>query len=1066
MPDTPEQIVTRYLDRLAEIRSTGGATNEKSYYSALERLLNDVGAVLRPQVICNGQLRNQGAGHPDFGLYSRQQCRRGQPREGQGEIPERGVIEVKGLNDKTWQTAATPQVTTYFDRYRLVLVTNYRDFRLIGEDHAGRPAQREFFSLAPDATIFWAAARRPHELVAVQAARFVEFLRRVLLNAAPLIRPEDVAWFLASYARDALEIVQLRDAPALNPLREALETALGIHFEGEEGDHFFKSTLVQTLFYGLFSGWVVWAHQGNRPPFDWRTAGWALSVPMIRTLFSEIVNPVRLRPLGLTEVLDNTAHALDRIDRDAFFSVFDTGAAVQHFYEPFLQAFDPQLRKSLGVWYTPPEIVHYMVERVDRALRSELGVADGLADPNVFVLDPCCGTGAFIVHVLRRIERTLRERGDDALIGEDLKIAAQNRIFGFELLSAPFVIAHWQVGNLLAEVGAPLDAAGGERPAVYLTNALTGWEPPQGPRAQLPLFPELAVERDAAERVKQNVPILVVLGNPPYNAFAGTSPEEEEGLVEAYKEGLSTVWKVRKYNLDDLYVRFLRIGERRITATGRGIVCYISNYSYIDDPSFVVARQRLSGEFDSIWIDCLNGDSRETGKLTPDGRPDPSIFSTPLNREGIRLGTAIGLFVRQQPHDDEAAPRAYYRDFWGTRKREELLESLDRTDVAQNYVPATPTADNRFSFRPSNTSAAYRSWPKVTELCAEEPVSGLQEMRRGRLMAIERDALAQRMTAYFNPAVPWEDAVAERLGPVEDAGGFDAAAVRRRVLSAPERFDPNAIRRYALLPMDNRLAYWTTISGIWNRPRPELVGWIDGRTRIFVTRMNAERPNENAPAFVTRALPDYHLLRPNVVAMPMHLKGAGGAPTDLLSASVAGRIRANLSSNVRTYLANLRLPNPDEDLASGELVWLHALAICYSPAYLSENEDGVKRDFPRIPLPSDVTLLRNSARLGGRLADLLDPDVEVNGVTRGTILPFLRTMGSLTRASRERGAVNLEMTLGWGYAGHDGVIMPGGGRMEVRAEWPARGELESAIRAAMPSVADPFARLGFRSMSI
>jgi hypothetical protein len=621
MQDSPEQIVTRYLARLAEIRSTGGATNETSYYAALERLLNDIGASLRPHVICNGQLRNQGAGHPDFGLYGRQQCSRGQPREGQGEIPERGVIEVKGLNDNSWQTANSRQVTSYFDRYRLVLVTNYRDFRLIGEDPSGRPAQREFFSLAPDANAFWAAARRPRELLAAQAARFVEFLRRVLLNAAPLTRPEDVAWFLASYARDALEIVQRRDATALTPLREALETALGIHFEGQEGDHFFKSTLIQTLFYGLFSGWVVWAHQGNRPPFDWRTAAWALSVPMIRTLFSEIVNPVRLRPLGLTEALDNTARALDRVDRDAFFSTFDTGAAVQHFYEPFLQAFDPQLRKSLGVWYTPPEIVHYMVERVDRTLRSELGLADGFADPNVFVLDPCCGTGAFVVEVLRRIGRTLRERGEDALIGEDLKAAAQHRVFGFELLSAPFVIAHWQVGNLLAEVGAPFDAAAGERPAVYLTNALTGWQPPQGPRAQLPLFPELAIERDAAERVKQNVPILVVLGNPPYNAFAGTSPEEEGDLVEAYKQGLSTVWRIRKYNLDELYVRFLRIGERRITG-----------------------------------IDCLNGDSRETGKLTPDGRPDPSIFSTPFNREGIRLGTAIGLFVRRSDRFRDSAP--------------------------------------------------------------------------------------------------------------------------------------------------------------------------------------------------------------------------------------------------------------------------------------------------------------------------------------------------------------------------------------------------------------------------
>lgn len=1060
MPDTPEQIVTRYLERLAEIRSTGGATNETSYYSALERLLNDIGATLRPQVICNGQLRNQGAGHPDFGLYSRQQCARGQPREGQGEIPERGVVEVKGLNDNTWQTASTPQVTAYFDRYHLVLVTNYRDFRLIGADHRGEPAQREFFSLAPDANTFWRAARAPRELVAAQAARFVEFLRRVLLNAAPLTRPEDVAWFLASYARDALEIVQRRDATALNPLREALETALGIHFQGEEGNHFFASTLVQTLFYGLFSGWVVWAHQGNRPPFDWRTAGWALSVPMIRTLFSEIVNPVRLRPLGLTDILDNTARALDRVDRDVFFSTFDTGAAVQHFYEPFLQAFDPRLRKSLGVWYTPPEIVRYMVERVDRALRTELGLANGLADPNVFVLDPCCGTGAFVVEVLRRIERTLRERGEDALIGEDLKQAAQHRVFGFELLSAPFVIAHWQVGNLLAEVGAPLDATAGERPAVYLTNALTGWVPPEGPRAQLPLFPELAVERDAADRVKQNVPILVVLGNPPYNAFAGTSPEEEGDLVDAYKEGLSSVWRIRKYNLDELYVRFLRIGERRITATGRGIVCYISNYSYIDDPSFVVARQRLAGEFDSISIDCLNGDSRETGKLTPDGRPDPSVFSTPFNREGIRLGTAIGLFVRQQPHDADTMPQVQYRDFWGTRKREELIESLDDPERAPSYLPANPNPENRFSFRPSVTSAAYRSWPKVTDLCAEEPISGLQEMRRGRLMAMEREALEQRMRGYFDHAVAWEDAKVDRLGPVENAGGFDAATVRRRVLAGPEGFDASAIRRYALLPLDNRLAYWTATPGIWNRPRPELTRWIDGRARLFVTRMNAERPNENAPALVTRASPDYHLLRPNVIAMPMQLHGDGTGPRDLLSAASDGGTRANLSSAVRAYLAGLQLPDPDEDVATGELIWLHALAICYSPEYLNENEDGVKGDFPRIPLPSSAATLRNSAQLGARLADLLDPDQDIEGVTTGSIASGLRSLGALTRVSRQRGPVDLSVTINWGYPGRDGVIMPGGGRVQELQAWPNAAEMETTLREIAARTDSPLAALG------
>jgi hypothetical protein len=259
---------------------------------------------------------------------------------------------------------------------------------------------------------------------------------------------------------------------------------------------------------------------------------------------------------------------------------------------------------------------------------------------------------------------------------------------------------------------------------------------------------------------------------------------------------------------------------------------------------------------------------------------------------------------------------------------------------------------------------------------------------------------------------------------------------------------------------DARWCYWTAVRPLWNEPRPELVGWIDGNTRLFIARMNAERRNEHAPAFVTRALPDYHLLRPNVIAMPLHLNGRGAAPADLLTSPHDGHTRANLSSVVRSYLADLQLPNPDEDIETAELVWLHALAICYSPAYLSENEDGVKRDFARIPLPRDATLLRNSARIGGRVADLLDIDAELDGVTGGMIAPYLRLIAPLTRTSRERGPVNLNVTVGWGYAGRDSVIMPGGGRTELHREWPSAAELETAIRSAFPSSTEPLARLG------
>ena len=303
-------------------------------------------------------------------------------------------------------------------------------------------------------------------------------------------------------------------------------------------------------------------------------------------------------------------------------------------------------------------------------MRSELGKPAGLADKDVYILDPCCGTGTYLVAVLRKIEETLRAQGADALLADDIKQAAKERVFGFELMSAPFVVAHWRVGNYLSEVGAPLDASHGERAAIYLTNSLTGWQPPAGPKAALPLFPELAQERDAAERVKQEVPILVILGNPPYNAFAGTSPAEEHGLIEAYKAGLVSEWGIKKFNLDELYARFMRVSERRIAEkTGRGIVCFISSFSYLSDISFVVMRQRLLGEFDRIWIDLLNGDSRETGKRTPEGDPDPSIFSTKMKSRRYPAGN-LHRPVRSQGEARKSSDNQISRVLGNQEKRE------------------------------------------------------------------------------------------------------------------------------------------------------------------------------------------------------------------------------------------------------------------------------------------------------------------------------------------------------------------------------------------------------------
>lgn len=234
-----------YLEELYAIRSSGGAVKETSYYPALSNLLNEVGKTLKPRVRCIINMQNAGAGLPDGGLHAAEQFQKqakGELREGQ--LPARGAIEVKSTGEEVKNIAGSEQVLRYVNRYKQVLVTNLRDFVLVGVDHEGKVTNRESFSLAPNEKEFWLAAAHRRATAQQQDERFVEYLKRVMLHAAPLALPKDVAWFLASYARDAKLRIAESDLPALAAVRAALEEALGLKFEGEKGEHFFRSTLV------------------------------------------------------------------------------------------------------------------------------------------------------------------------------------------------------------------------------------------------------------------------------------------------------------------------------------------------------------------------------------------------------------------------------------------------------------------------------------------------------------------------------------------------------------------------------------------------------------------------------------------------------------------------------------------------------------------------------------------------------------------------------------------------------------------------------------------------------
>jgi hypothetical protein len=1046
--------LARYLSEMGRIRESGEASSETSFYPALSQLLNQIGARLDPSVHCVITPKNRGGGIPDGGLFLKRSLH---PDESEDplaiRVPERGVIEVKALSASLDRLAQSAQVIRYLQRYGQVLLTNYREFLLVRLGPTGEVVKAEALSIAASESAFWDLTE---SAIADLEEEVSEFLGRALLADAPLSSPQDLAGFLAAYARIArTRIEKVGMTRELETLKTALEDALGLRFEGQSGDEFFRSALVQTLFYGVFASWVNWSNANPTDRvsrFSWRTAGWTFKVPMVRVLFDQLATPSNL-PAGLDEILNWTEDVFSRIDRDQFFERFERREAIQYFYEPFLEAYDPKLRRELGVWYTPPEVVRYMVARVHEALQRDLGIELGLADDRVHVLDPCTGTGSFLIEALRTATEVLEEVHGDDLVAQQVKEAALQRFHGFEILPAPFIITHLQLGLFLAELGAPLEGEAGERPSVYLTNALTGWV--DDPEQLLP-FEEFRTERQAAGDVKRAKPILVVIGNPPYNGFTGVGEELEGDLVAPYKEGLSeSPWEITKNKLDDYYVRFFRVAERRIAElTGRGIISFISNFGWLGDPSAVLMRRHLLNAFDRIYVDNLNGDSRETGKKTPDGDPDPSIFSSKLSRSGIQVGAAISLLVRDRDSASRAEPKVMYRDLWGPAKAAELEESLDRHQDELPYEELLPAESNWYRLRRWRPRPGYESWPSLVDLARVRPELGLNENRGEALIDNDRGVLGERLKHFLDEELEHAEVEPDIVGGLlEGWSGYSAGETREKLLAAGG-FAEQHIGPLMVRPFDLKWAYLDGRAKLWNRSRPKFQAAARVGSDFLLCRKRSPRALDGAAFLLSASLVDQHVLHKDAYAISLLLAHEDAiGDTDRLfelkrEQTTSAAWRPNLSRFAAGYLAEMGYGDLDTSRHSARALWLHTLAIGYSPLYLEENADALCADWPRIPLPDRRELLDDSAALGARLGALLDIGTPLPGLDTSTVA-HLSQLGNLVRDDgRKPQPADLAVTAGWASVQNreqksgaiSRIVMPSSGRVMRReagdGEWP------------------------------
>ncbi len=694
-----------------------------------------------------------------------------------------------------------------------------------------------------------------------------------------------------------------------------------------------------------------------------------------------------------------------------------------------------------------------MVARVDRALRDDLGIADGLAADNVYVLDPCCGTGAYLSEVLRRIASNLEGRGLGALTGARVKQAAIERVFGFEIMPAPFVVAHLQVGLTMQSLDAPLSEDGNERAGVFLTNALTGWEPKES--KTIP-FPELEDERDRAERIKQKKPVLVILGNPPYNGFADMAVDEEQKLLEAYR----TTRRVRRpegQGLNDLYVRFFRMAERRIAEkTGRGVVCFISNYSWLDGLSFTGMREHYLEAFDDIRIDCLNGDKYRTGKKTPDGYPDPSIFSTPEDPVGIQVGTAITTLVRK--HDHAPAETVGFRHLWGQTKREELTATA-QTEPDVLYERFQPNLPLGLPFTQMSLGEGWHDWPSMPELF---PLSfpGVKTNRDPFLVDIDLVKLKGRIADYFDEALSHEE-IERRYPPaMRDTSSvkLDARSIRN-VRIARGGPDDSAFVRCAFRPFDNRWLYWEADSGLLARPSPDYKPHVFEKNLWLVTQQKPRR-QWSCPQVIS-SIGSIDLMDRSASCIPAWLRD-DGLGTVKIGETLCS---PNLSPAAESYLDRLGLGVED--------LFHHAIAVLHDPAYREANAGALRMEWPRIPLPGwpdgdedgGADELAASAARGRELATLLDSDTPVPGVTEplpgapagSALRPEIAAVAvpSTTGGGNMTGE-DFALTVGWGHFGQGEAVMPGQGRVVERPYTAAeRAALGRAARTPGDTASDP-----------
>jgi predicted helicase len=925
-------MLKEYLQNIFNTYLKGDA-REESYYKHLADFIVEFSQLKRHKKVEITILpKKSDIGNPDFRIW-----------DGKQKIV--GYIEAKDLETDLDKIEDSEQIKRYLSTFPNVILTNFTEFRLYRDNE-----KIDSVSIARPYLIKKVSTLPPIE----NEEKFYQLLERFLDFSLPkTYSAKSLATELAKrtkFLKDEIVSEELKiGTESIKSFYDVFNEFLISGIVEEE----FADLYSQTITYGLFAARLRANGEFNR---KLAYSFIPKSIGILRDIFRFI--SLEDLPPQLEIIIDDIAEVLSVADAkrllDEYYHNGKGSDPVLHFYETFLSIYDPDTREKRGVYYTPEPVVSFIVRSLDEILKDKFKLPDGLASNKVTLLDPAGGTLGFLAKAIEIAVRYTEKKYGAGLTDSLVKEHILENYFAFELMMAPYAIGHMKMSFLLEELGYKMND--NERVKYYLTNSLDMTELEQ---SKFPGMSSLSNESHEAGKIKKESPILVILGNPPYSGHSANKGEWiSETIKEYYQIDGNPIKEKNPKWLQDDYVKFIRFAQWKIDKAGEGVIGFITNHSYLDNPTFRAMRYSLMKSFNEIYVLDLHGNSLKKEKA-PDESKDENVFD-------IQQGVAIAFFIK---YKNGKRRQVFHQEIFGTR--ESKYEWLNKHDIKNTkWKRIHPVADF-YLFIPTDNklSNLYNSFEKITDIFPIYSV-GVVTARDNFVIDFDKTKLNNRIKDFVNPRI--DDELLKRTYDLSENQSWKIKEQREKLREDSDWKDK--ITKILYRPFDERWILYH--DEMIERPRKEVMQNMFSNNLGLITIRRSRSQDVWNLAFVSDKIIagataitslDINYLFPLYIYIKKEEKK---------KSSIFQIMLFELGESYTAKVPNIRSGLFDEleefykVKVKPEEILFYVYAILYSNVYRNKYANFLKIDFPRIPFTKSYRLFYKLASLGEQLVKL------------------------------------------------------------------------------------------------